>query len=253
MAAGSAIRVEGLRVKALLIVAHPGHELRIFHWLELARPIVSILTDGSGGDKASRTGYSEATLAAAGAVPGPVFGTMPDQAWYRAILERDVALFRQVVEAIVAPAAGEAACTVVSDAADGYNPVHDLTSAVGRAVAVRLEAAGVKVRRMASAAVPGVKGDVAERLDLDEVACARKLAAVRAYQPLAEEARRILAADPASLAHETFVEDDFDWPEDFRPQWETFGADRVDAGRYRTLITYRDHVRPIARALLDGR
>ena len=34
--------------KAALIVAHPGHELRVHHWMELARPLVLVLTDGSG-------------------------------------------------------------------------------------------------------------------------------------------------------------------------------------------------------------
>ena len=60
---------------------------------------------------------------------------------------------------------------------------------------------------LAGAAVPGVKGDVAERLDLDEAACARKLAAVRAYQPLAEEARRIMSRihGVADLRAETLV------------------------------------------------
>jgi hypothetical protein len=32
--------------KAALVVAHPGHELRVFHWLRLARPCVFVLTDG---------------------------------------------------------------------------------------------------------------------------------------------------------------------------------------------------------------
>ena len=34
--------------RAVLVVAHPGHELRVHGWLELARPTVCILTDGSG-------------------------------------------------------------------------------------------------------------------------------------------------------------------------------------------------------------
>ena len=29
--------------KAALIVAHPGHELRVHHWMELARPLVLVL------------------------------------------------------------------------------------------------------------------------------------------------------------------------------------------------------------------
>src|SRR5207253_5484219 len=32
--------------RAALVIAHPGHELRVYHWLRLARPSVFILTDG---------------------------------------------------------------------------------------------------------------------------------------------------------------------------------------------------------------
>ena len=35
-------------VKDFLFVAHPGHELCVHGWLEIARPKVFVLTDGSG-------------------------------------------------------------------------------------------------------------------------------------------------------------------------------------------------------------
>ena len=34
--------------RAALVVAHPGHELRVHGWLEVARPVVCVSTDGSG-------------------------------------------------------------------------------------------------------------------------------------------------------------------------------------------------------------
>ena len=39
---------------AALVIAHPGHELRIHHWLERARPVTFVLTDGSGHTDHSR-------------------------------------------------------------------------------------------------------------------------------------------------------------------------------------------------------
>ena len=39
--------VEGLDDRVALIVGHPGHELRVHAWLGLARPVVSVLTDGT--------------------------------------------------------------------------------------------------------------------------------------------------------------------------------------------------------------
>src|SRR5260221_8686768 len=37
-----------------LIIAHPGHELRVHRWLEKTRPLVLVLTDGSGRTAQSR-------------------------------------------------------------------------------------------------------------------------------------------------------------------------------------------------------
>jgi hypothetical protein len=54
---------------AALVVAHPGHELRVHHWLELTRPFVIVLTDGSGHSGQSRLASTTRVLAAAGARP----------------------------------------------------------------------------------------------------------------------------------------------------------------------------------------
>ncbi len=40
--------------RSLLVMGHPGHELRLYGWVGLARPLVCILTDGSGSDGVPR-------------------------------------------------------------------------------------------------------------------------------------------------------------------------------------------------------
>jgi hypothetical protein len=240
-------------MKTILILAHPGHELRIFHWMEQVRPVVCVLTDGSGGNQSSRTAYSIETVAAAGAELGPVFGQMPDRDWYDAILAVDAAPFQSVANAVLDAVQDAPAVTVVADAVDGYNPLHDLTSAIGRAVASRLAGAGSAVSHLVSAAVPGVAGVNATEVSLDAEARQRKLAALRVYVPLAEEAQRILEDAPGAFGSEVLMEQDFDWPQEFEPQWEKFARERVAAGRYSHLITYRDHVLPIARSILNWR
>lgn len=231
----------------LLIVAHPGHELRIFHWVERMRPQVSILTDGSGATCRSRAAYSAVAIAAAGASPGPVFAPHPDRHWYDAILRGDAAPFAAAVDTIAAPLAGGGDVLLVSDAVDGYNPLHDLANAVAAAVAARLRRAGASVRHLASPAVP-IEGAPAEEIRLDAGAVARKLDAVESYLPLAEEARRIrdLAADDVETLHDAT----FGWPPDFSPDWELVGRQRVEAGVYERAITYRGDVRPLALAIL---
>jgi len=52
--------------KSTLVIAHPGHELRVCHWLELAQPTVFILTDGSGRSGKSRLGSTTKVLEQAG-------------------------------------------------------------------------------------------------------------------------------------------------------------------------------------------
>ncbi|WP_395450439.1 hypothetical protein ACHMW7_11910 [Aminobacter sp. UC22_36] len=237
-------------MKTILILAHPGHELRIFHWMEQVRPVVHILTDGSGGNQTSRMAYSQQALAAAGARCGTVFGHMPDRRWYEAILAGDAVPFVDAANRVFDAVRGASAVTIVADAVDCYNPVHDLTAAIGAAVAARLAAAGAAVTRLVSAAVPGVAGSEHMEVVLDAEARERKMAAVRAYAPLAEEARRIFEEAPESFGREVLMRQDFDWPEDFEPHWEKFAKERVAAGRYANPITYRDHVRPIARAIL---
>lgn len=238
-------------MKTILLLAHPGHELRLFHWMERVRPVVCILTDGSGGNQSSRTKYSRETLAAAGAEPGPVFCQMSDRDWYDAILAGDATPFRNVANVIFEIVKDETAVTVVADAVDGYNPVHDLTSAIGKALAARITANGAIVTHLVSAAVPGVAGGSKIEMLLDPAARERKVAALRAYTPLAEEARRILEQAPESFGCEVLIRQDFNWEERVEPLWETFAKERVSAGRYANLITYGDHVLPIARAILS--
>ena len=38
----------------LLVIAHPGHELRLYGWIAQTKPLVCILTDGSGSDDQPR-------------------------------------------------------------------------------------------------------------------------------------------------------------------------------------------------------
>ena len=63
---------------ALLVVGHPGHELMVHGWLEAARPLVMVLTDGSGHAGVSKYASTAALMARAGATPGPIFGRFTD-------------------------------------------------------------------------------------------------------------------------------------------------------------------------------
>jgi hypothetical protein len=238
----------------VLIVAHPGHELRLLDWMERERPFVFILSDGSGGAQSSRLDYSVSTIRGAGATLLEGSGQRSDREWYAAILAGDVAPFRQAAEAIAAVALTVRAPLVVSDAADGYNPLHDLCQAVASAAVARIARGSKAPQFLVSPAIASAMGIPSIAWKLEDDAARRKRLAVSANMPLAEEAARLLAEAPDALYTEQLLVPTFDWPENWAPEWEAVGRKRVKEGRFAAPITYRDHVLPIAKALLgrDG-
>jgi len=238
----------------VLIVAHPGHELRLFNWMERERPLVFILSDGSGGAQSSRLDYSVSTIRAAGATIIEGSGQRSDREWYAAILAGDVSAFRRTAEAIATAALTTHAPLVVSDAVDGYNPLHDLCQAVAGAVVARIAGDAKPPTFLVSPATANAIGTESIAWKLENEAMRRKQLATSAYTPLAQEAARLLAEAPDALHTERLLVPTFDWPENWTPEWEAFGRKRVREGRFAVPITYRDHVLPIAKALLgrDG-
>ncbi len=239
-----------LRRRALLVVAHPGHELRVHHWLERARPEVLILTDGGGRSGRSRLPATERLLARTGARPGAVFGRLSDRAMYAAILERRTAVFLGLAEALADRLLD--VDYVVGDAAEGYNPAHDVCRLLIDAAVAR---ASIPVPNLAFplAGRPDRAAPGAIRLALDEDAFARKLAAARAYEALDGEvedalrasgadAFRVEALEPATPGMASVASAE-------PPAYERHGEDRVARGFYTTVLRRREHVLPIAAAL----
>ncbi|MDX8481246.1 hypothetical protein RFN28_22690 [Mesorhizobium sp. VK24D] len=237
------------KLENVLVLAHPGHELRIHHWLEREKPRVYLLTDGSGGRQMARTRYSRDLVEAAGATPGAVFGDIPDAVWYEALLAQNSDFFIDVLTKIHMDLASAKNLQIVSDAVDGYNPMHDLAYAYGRALTALLKKTAKVARHLCSAAVPNVAGAVELEIQLDRAARARKVAAVENYAPLADEARRILERDPQCFDRERLISQHFDWNGPWAPEWELIGKQRVAAGIYRRCISYKDNVQPVAQRL----
>ncbi len=239
------------KLENVLISPIPGTNSRIHHWLEIAKPRVYLLTDGSGGKETSRTGYSRDLVDATGATCGAVFGDIPDGAWYEALLAGNHDFLVGVFSRMRADLATARNVQIVSDAVDGYNPIHDLAYAFGQALSRGLGKTAKVSKQLCSAAVPNVAGRVELEIQLSPAARARKMAAVENYSPLADEARRILERDPHCFDRENLISQDFDWNSSWTPEWERIGKQRVADGRYRKCITYRDNVQPAARRLIS--
>ena len=241
--------------RAALIIAHPGHELRVHHWLELAAPLTFVLSDGSGSAGKSRLPSTTRVLAACGARPASLYGRFTDAALYEALLDRRFDVFQEIVEEFATAFRDEGIQTVVGDAVEGYNPVHDACRIlINTAVALVNR---TRERPMANFdfLLVGPPNECsaslrsqAVRIELDEAAFGRKLAAARAYAELAQEldsalgrngddAFRVEVLRPAALEFETR------WQA--APFYERFGEQQAAAGKYARVLRYEEHLRPL--------
>ena len=249
---------------AMLVVGHPGHELRVHGWLESARPVVMVLTDGSGNTGVSRLASTAAVVSRAGARPGSVFGRLTDAALYRALLDRDTVLFTGLAGELADAIVRDRIRVVAGDDAEGFNPTHDVCRLlVDTAVRRAEESAGVPIVNVAfdlmdapdrtAVARPGP----VVRVQLDAAALGRKMEAALGYPEMAVE----VASARAAWGDEAFRTETFRhvtageaWaPADELPYYERYGAERVRAGIYRDVIRYDQHMRPLADALAAHR
>jgi hypothetical protein len=222
----------------------------LFDWMERERPLVFILSDGSGGAQSSRLDYSISAIRAAGATLIEGTGQRSDREWYARILAGDGSAFMEAADTIAAAALAKHAPLVVSDAVDGYNPLHDLCQAIGSAVVTRIARDARPPKFLVSPATAQAIGTQSIEWKLGDEAVRRKRQAVLANVPLAEEVARLLEEAPNALNTERLLVPTFDWPDSWNPEWEGFGRKRVNEGRFAVPITYRDHVLGIAKALL---
>lgn len=268
-----------------IVVAHPGHEVRIHGFVERERPRVFVLTDGSGRMGSSRIGATARYLEKFGARRGAVFGRFADSEVYRRVLARDFGTFVSLAEELAESFASEGTCKVVGDATEGYNSTHDITRLVTNA-AVEM-ASRARRATIANYDFPVVRrpdhcpARLRERsvwLRLDDAAFARKLAAAFEFFPeLAAEVRDDLRGrgDERVVEHfdlecDEHAATDLSGLEMFRveclrpvsrsepsfegrvPFYELQGEIRVAAGVYERVIRYSEHLRPLADALAES-
>jgi hypothetical protein len=241
------------RSNAILLVAHPGHELRLYHWLERERPTLFVLTDGSGSAGHSRVPSTLAILRETGARAGSILGAFTDHEIYQAIMQRNAAPLAGVTRRLGDALAG--ADYVVTDAWEGYNPAHDVCRIVA-------ELAVERASRLSRRSIPLYDYAVTERfvargeaneivVHLDPAATERKLAAAYAYSELRSDVDDLLRAHgPEQLALEV-LRPAAEPATDPKPFYEKRGEQQVAAGRYHEVLRYRDHLAPFLAALAD--
>ena len=243
-----------------MIIAHPGHELRVHHWLETARPEVLVLTDGSGRTNESRLGSTTKILQRAGATPGPVYGRFTDAGLYQVMLtQKTEAAIKLVAEVADWLAAGNFDL-VAGDALEGYNTSHEFCRCLTGAACER-------VRRQTGPVLPSYDflltgrpdecpaalRDGAICLQLDEAALARKFAAAENYPELQPEVAAALQQFGKKLFATEWlrhVANDAGLPTaPAKPFYETHGEKQMAAGHYQHVIRADEHLRPLAQAM----
>lgn len=243
-----------------LVMAHPGHELRVYHWLRLARPLCFVLTDGSGRSGNSRLDSTTRLLSQNGARSGAIYGQMTDRALYAALLKGDFDIFIKLAEVLTHELIDQEIEYVVGDAIEAYNPAHDFCRFM-------INAAVAKVRRLRKTSLLNFEVFLTHEinnqpeksandilLNLDEGGLADKLKAARAYEGIAADVDRILSRGDLegvqterlrSVCSDCSATDTY--PE--TRHYEIHGEKQVAAGHYEQVLRYREHIRPIAETL----
>ena len=129
--------------RAALMMAHPGHEISIYHWVETARPDTFVLTDGSGHRVQSRLHLTTDLLITVGAKTGSLFGRFADAEIYAAMLKHDFQFFLTLADEVAMSLVKDRIDYVVGDALEGYNSGHDACRLLlNAAVALAEQASG---------------------------------------------------------------------------------------------------------------
>ncbi len=243
-----------------LIVAHPGHELRLTAWLARARPSVHVLTTGSRhGQSRARIDACRELVLGSGASTGDVFGWFEDRQLYAALMAGEIGTFDDTLWSLVDDLVARGAKLVICDAWQLYSPAHDLVHLLARsAAAIAQRILGHKIAVLEFGVVaPGqslVDAEARERrrITLSSEEKLRKLLYVSRYPDIEQEAAEFLQGDQSLLAVERF-DSPLDWADlapapGVIPLYEKFGEERVAAGHYKTVLRW-SHVAPFVEAL----
>ncbi len=240
-----------------IVVAHPGHELVVHHYMEVHRPLYFCLTDGSGASAQSRLASTDHLIDQVGARRGSIYGRFSDKDVYRSLLEGRVDVFVELLNELAASLIEADIQCVAGDAMEGFNPGHDVCRAlIDSAAALVQERTGRAIENYEFAVHNNPATDTEGalvRLDLDAAAFERKIAAATAYREITDDVQDALdrfgrEAFAVECLRPSSTRAMLERFETTPPSYESIGESRVRDGRYRQVVRYREHVSPVFRA-----
>ena len=243
--------------RPLLLLAHPGHELRLFGWLRREQPLIVIVTDGSGSTGMSRLDLSERVVEQTGGEI-VISGYFREPDLYARILRGDHAQLIALATRIGEIAANANVTRIVCDASEGYHPAHDLCLPLAQA-AVRCAGTSPEILEYAVIGDPRAGRQSADNMvmTLDDATWREKISCSRRY---ATESGSVLEQEVRYM-FDTFGEEAFRHEilqpagritaqlEHGKRYYERRGEQQVAAGRYQRVLRHAEHVQPIEAAL----
>jgi len=252
-----------LNSKVALILGHPGHELRVFHFLSTYKPRVYILTDGSGNDLESRVHRSVRVIEQAGASLSGVAGKFSDKEIYRIIREGDLAPLYQTIDEIIADMIAHDIDAVAGDSIEGFNPTHDLCRYMINSIVKNYSKRVQKAVPNFEFYLDGPPHICPEKLKeeslwlrLSDEEFERKYEACKNYPEIMVDLEALIAKHGKAMFQVECL-----WPvKDMNkysswtttePYYETYGKKKISSGTYQEVITYESHLLPLAKEITN--
>jgi hypothetical protein len=187
---------------------------------------------------------------------------MSDAEIYGVMLERNVPAILPLVDALARSFLRYKIDCVVGDAAEGFNPTHDLCRGlVNAAVLLAERMSGRKIANFEFCLSEWEQNghdplhdDRCVHWTLDQRRLDQKIEAAEQYAELKKEVQRAIAQRGKRYFRVECLRRADTSSRDFnggKPAYEVWGEQRVAEGRYQTVIRFQQHLLPLTEAILD--
>ncbi|WP_378175942.1 hypothetical protein [Aquimarina sp. SS2-1] len=248
-------------MKTLLFIGHPGHELLAHKFLSVYKPDVVFLTMGSGSNDSPRIQQSIDLIESLGLNVYYPFEPFTDRQIYDLILSHSVDSFHSVKSALKEFIVSHNIEMIVGDALEGFNPSHDVCRYLINATVFDLKdkvllknydffQEDVRMNRSASKKPEDIT------LELDETELQNKMAASLNYPEIKLEVDKFVehyGVEFFNIEYFRKVNDPLkikNWNTEF-PFYEEFGRKRIKEGTYSELISFKEHMEPLAKKIFQ--
>jgi len=251
--------------KSLLIIGHPGHELRAFKFIKDHKPDVVIITDGSGSQHSSRIANSIKILDSLGSRCINLFHPFTDKEIYDFMLNANISAIGEIRDKILNEVLAQGYDLLIGDALEGFNPTHDLCRYIINSIVKKAnhENGDYPIKNISYKldGVSSIKSNLLSNkyefdLFLSEKEFNEKYTAALDYPELRFEVDKVilLYGKDAFMNEKYEVIDNTEMISNWNttyPFYENYGKGKVLDGLYQQSIEFEKHMKPIAMALLN--